>query len=254
MADLDLTQTANPLAGIQIVVDAGQRFHVTPAGLPVCTVEMDPSLRMANAAGCEQPFSAKVAVPCLLSAGSLAPNINPVLWGSFCSIQTLDQQQTGPCSTGESGWSGTIQEILNYKILGETVKYVNVLNMDFCYGTGGGQVVFSLNKALEGGLTLDQGFLSATPGSLFGSWLTCQKEINYAPTSPWCNWPHPVLSSLLYVFLVKVLTEYSLRVSAKASPSPAASDWYAAQLRQLGYDPETRTFADPFPIPQAAAV
>lgn len=250
MADLDLTQTADSLAGIRIVIDAEQRFHVTPAGLPICTVELDPSLRMATAAGCEKPFSAKVAAPCLLSAGELAPKIDPVLWGSFCSIQTQDQKQTGPCSTGQGGWSGTIQEILNYKILGMTVKYVNVLNMDFCYGGNGGNVTFSLNKALEGGLIMDQGFLSATPGKLFGSWLTCEKQINYAPDSPWCYFPNQVLSSLLHVFLVKILTEYSLRVSAAAISPPEAQDWFAAQLRQLGYDPETRTFADPFPVPQ----
>lgn len=249
MADLDLT--ADPLSGIRIAVDARQGFHVTPAGLPVCTVELDPSLRTATPAGCAQPISAKVAVPCLLSAADLAPDIDPTLWGTYCSIQTLDAQQTGPCSTGASGWSGTIQEILNYKILGVTVKYVNVLNIDFCHGTGGGQVVFSLNKALEGGLTLDSGFLSATPAP-FGSWLTCEKQINYAPGSAWCYFPNQVLSSLLYVFLVKVLTEYSLNVSAKAaSPSPEAREWFAAQLRQLGYDPEARAFADPFPVPRS---
>jgi hypothetical protein len=244
---LDYGSIADRLSRARILIDAQGHLEVRLGeSAPGVTVEVAPERLSAASGACNRPFSAEAKAPVLVGIDKLAPLIDPVLWTDFCSIQTSDQQVDRPCLP--DGWYGTIKETIFLSIGGET--YVNILNIQYCYGSGTPRVDFSLKESLEGDLVMDSGFLDAAPGELFGSWLSCQKTLQYREPSFWCRVPDDDLQLILLVFIKLLLLQYSFRVMKFVWGGDTLSEaerllhaaegriWLVAEMAKLGFDAE----------------
>lgn len=204
-------------------------------------------------AGTGKDYTATVQVPVLLSHKDLAPFINPLFWGNFCAIQTSNGQIYG-CN-GVAGWKGDLQESFSLKFLGKSLQIQNLLDIDYSYPLSNpyASAGFSLKKAIEGGITIDQGYMQVSPWSLLGfegSWLAGNKTVNFDSNSPigkiLHKLPHFLVEEMLKAFLHWNLLLYSFHVMERFhSPgdldrlqAKGVLDTYFQELDRLGFDRE----------------
>jgi hypothetical protein len=189
-------------------------------------------------------FTGEGWAPFLGTQDVLVPFTNPLFWGNFCSIKTSNGQIFG--SDSPCGWRGTVDE--QFGLCSLTIQ--NVLNVNFSSPSPGAalQTEYSLNQALNGGMTVNQGFMRTAP-LLTISRLEGLKTFNFAPGSTVGKiiavLPREVFQKALALYLIVNLLEYTFRVSARilsqvppgAPSSPQDLAAYYDALSSLGFDP-----------------
>lgn len=165
---------------------------------------------------CDVPVKGvSASIPVFAEMKSVAPLIDPAGWSQFTSLEMSDQEILGGCSNGKAGWLGTLHEKMEVDILGAKQVVKNKLNIDFCYSDETSTANFSLNTPIEGGITVDHGFVSAKPGGpLSLPHLTAEKTLNWQPGQLPCKLPPSVNTAILSTALTLGLVEYSLRITA----------------------------------------
>ena len=248
-----LVELGSSLTGKTIVADAHGKVHLRQGGGPqgICSLEIHPDLVSKEPTESAGPFSAKKSVPVLTSLGTCAPMIDPMRWGEFTPIKTTDQRIE--YRNEPNGWAGTLDERYVFHSPVLTYKYDDILHMDYTWDDKKAQVYFSLVKAIEGGLTLDGGFLELTHGKTGVTVLTCEKHVDWEPGALWCRLPRAVTQELLEILLVKWILMYSFGMTKKAienglhekeqSLMKEVHHIFLGELENIGFDHRKRVLA-----------
>lgn len=247
----DLKRMIGSIPSGSLALDSSRRLRVVPAdqrpGL-VSVKEIEAGLvgNLGRPGHCEQDVSGIQRVPVLLPIATVAPALDPVLWGKFGLVETFDPKIEKPAQP--DGWIGTIGENVDLGVGG----YLNVLNVEFAHGETWSRVDFSLERASKQSLAVDEGFLEVQPGEHY-PYLVCRKTINFEPGAPICSLPRWVIDLELEIFLARFVVEYSLRLmlaEAEKNLSPVCEalwrdhgDRFLAELEAFGYVAATGTFS-----------
>lgn len=248
MTKAELEKAAASFPVVVVSVDARGRVSVreAPKGRKSCVQEIAPELNDGGDSGtCDEPLTKVQKAPVLLTLSTLAPLLDPTLWGDFTLVKTFDQVVERPCAP--EGWIGTITERVDTGIL-----YLNILNIAFCYSDTSSQADFSLNEALKGPLAVDEGYLQAQPGEDF-SWIVVKKTVNFVPGSVFCKMPRESVQVQLDIFVLIFVIQYALGVMLAAAEEgldkadralwESNGEIYLKELEAYGFDPETNTFS-----------
>lgn len=201
-----------------------------------------------EASSCDEPVTGtSLRVPVLVHMKTLAPLLDPARWSEFTTLQMSNQRVAGGCTSGLSGWSGTIDETLQLDVFGQKQTMVNRLSIDFCYSDAASNVEFGLDESISGGITVDHGYVRAEPAGLLDlPEMFTQKTVNWAPGSPPCKLPREINRLILSAGLTLGVVGYSLKVllavhRAGANDADAAlhlerEHSFVTRLGELGVD------------------
>lgn len=223
----DLLQEGSRLRSISIA--PGSPFQVGPLDAPglALDVRVDPALLLA--ADCRRFGATTVPIPVALPASECLALIDPARWEEFSDIGITEVKKTE--DRGANGWTGSIREVVIIRWNGKDYRYVNVLKIDFRVGPTSCVVNFELEKALEGGLAFEIGYLRLDP-SPFGMLLTSHKELQYQGDSEWCKVPLRKLEFILGTWLNAAAFQYAFRM-VKAARQPLVPDVFDKSLQSL---------------------
>lgn len=231
-----------------MVVDEHGELTARPSPSGKNELTVSPALKQAEASCGAPAVGRSKHVPVLVSFEELAPLVNPTLWPEFTSIRMSDQVVTGPCSSGATGWSGTIVETLSMDLFGVTTVVENRLDIDFCMQRAASRARFGLNQCIQGGITYDSGFVEATPTALGLGELHAEKALNWAPGSTPCFLPRAINELILSTALTLGLIEYAVRVVERVGREriDELRGEMAQRLHELGFDLHGRRLASHF--------
>jgi hypothetical protein len=229
---------------LELLGERSQGFHVH--GLEERMME-------PPAATDQGTFEGLLKVPFPYPQTVLAPFINPVFWGNFCSIHTSGSQIYG-CE-GDYGWKGYTEEQFSLGSEHCSLTIQNLLNIDYDYPLGGeafARASYDLRKAISGGMTQNHGYMRTLPRSSNGAWLEGKKIFGFAPDSEVgkviYRLPKKLVEVLLTTYLLANLLAYTFKVAQRLGESgPGLSedalDGYFDALVEVGFDPTAGTLA-----------